>query len=266
VEEANITESRNQYIAKSNTLIQRSRYSLTLQQQRILLFLISKIKPTDTADQEYTFRIGEFCKVCGITASTGDYYATVKDDLLYIRNNGFWLKLEDGRLTTVSWLNKAYIKSDEDGAEITVKFDKEMMPYLFQLQRYYTQYKLKNVLSYQGKYSIRLYEIIRSYYTQRDIERMNDKEIVFSAQEIRELLLIKPIYPAWTDFEKRVIKPAVKEINLYCDEFEVTYQTKKVAHRVSMITFIINPAHHSLRKAKRREDKLNRIPNHSPVD
>lgn len=80
-----IIESREMFVAKSNALIQRSRYSLTLQQQRILLFLISKIKPTDTPEETYTFSIEEFCKVCGITASTGDYYKTIKDDLLYIQ-------------------------------------------------------------------------------------------------------------------------------------------------------------------------------------
>lgn len=259
-----IIESREMFVAKSNALIQRSRYSLTLQQQRILLFLISKIKPTDTPEETYTFSIEEFCKVCGITASTGDYYKTIKDDLLYIRNNGFWIKREDGSYVTAAWLSKAYIIPL--CGEITVKFDEDTMPYLFQLQRFYTQYRLKNVLAFQGKYTIRLYEIIRSHYTQRDIERLKEKEISFSAEEIRDLLLLKPIYPAWTDFEKRVIKSSVDEINMYCDEFRVEYETIKKAHRIAMITFIISPPRHALRIGKRRDDKLNRIPNHSPVD
>ena len=259
-----ITESRNQYVVKSNALIQRSRYTLTLQQQRILLYLISKIKPEDTPEQEYTFSITEFCEVCGIKTSGGEYYQAIKDDLIHIRNNGFWMKLEDGRIATVAWLSKAYIIPL--CGEITVRFDPDTMPYLFQLQRFYTQYRLKNVLAFSGKYTIRLYEIFRSHYTQQDIDRHKEKEISFSAEEIRGLLLLKPIYPAWTDFEKRVIRPAVDEINNYCDEFRVEYETIKKASKVALITFIISPPRHRLRNAKRRDDKLNHITNYSPAD
>lgn len=260
-----ITESRNQFVVKSNNLIQRSRYSMTLQQQRILLYLISKIKPDDTPDEVYTFDIGDFIKVCGITASTGDYYKTVRDDLLHIRNSGFWIKNEDGRYVTVAWLSKASICPLQSGEEITVEFDRDMKPYLFQLQRYYTQYRLKNILAFQGRYSIRLYELLRSHYTQKDIDFFREKQIDYTAEEIREALLLKPLYPAWTDFEKRVIRPAVSEITMYCDEFSVEYETIKKNHRVAIISFVLKPPHHRLRIAKRRDDKINHIPNHSPV-
>lgn len=254
-----ITKSREQYVAKSNTLIQKSRYSLTLQQQRILLYLISKIKPTDTPEQTYTFSIDEFCKVCGIIASTGDYYKTIKEDLLYIRNNGFWLKKEDGSLVTASWLSKAYIIPL--CGEITVKFDEDTMPYLFQLRNFYTQFKLKSVLAFQGKYTIRLYEIIRSFYSQNDIDYLKEKEISYSPKEIRELLLLKPIYPAWKDFIRNVIIPSCNEINTYCDEFHIEYETIKKGREIGLITFIITPPKHRLKISKRRDDKINHITN-----
>ena len=38
---------RNQYVVKANDLIRKTRYNLTTQQQKIVLFAISKIKPTD---------------------------------------------------------------------------------------------------------------------------------------------------------------------------------------------------------------------------
>ena len=259
-----IIKIREQYVAKSNTLIQKSRYSLTLQQQRILLYLISKIKPDDTPEETYTFSIDEFCKVCGITASTGDYYKTIKDDLLYIRNNGFWLKREDGSLATASWLSKAYIIPL--CGEITVKFDEDTMPYLFQLRTLYTQYKLKSVLAFKGKYTIRLYEIIRSYYTQRDIDYLKDKEISFTPKEIREILLLKPIYPMWKDFMRNVINPSCREINTYCDEFHIEVETIKKGREIALITFIITPPKHKLRISRRRDDKINRIENHSPEE
>ena len=50
-------EVRLARVRKANELIQKSRFSLSLQQQKIILYLISKIQPTDTEFHEYKFEI-----------------------------------------------------------------------------------------------------------------------------------------------------------------------------------------------------------------
>lgn len=259
-----IQMEREMYVAKSNELIQKSRYSLTVQQQRILLYMISKIKPTDTADDVYTVSIEDFCRVCGMEPYAGDYYKRIKADLKFLRDHSIWVKRADGSEATVAWFSKAVIVPL--CGTVSVKFDEDMMPYLFRLKNFYTQYKLENVLAFRGKYSVRLYEILRSYYTQRDIDGLKEREVSFSVEEIRSMLLLKPIYPAWAEFERRVIKPSCDEINLLCDEFHLEYEVIKEGHRASLINFILTAPQHRLRIARRRSDRLNRIPNHSPVE
>ena len=48
-----LEEERNQLVVKHNALIQKTRYSLNTQQQKIILYLISKIKPDDDELKEY---------------------------------------------------------------------------------------------------------------------------------------------------------------------------------------------------------------------
>ena len=55
-----IVSMRMNTVVKANDLIQKSRFSLTLQQQKIILYLISKIMPTDENFQLYEFSIPDF--------------------------------------------------------------------------------------------------------------------------------------------------------------------------------------------------------------
>ena len=48
-----ISEERNMFVVKSNDLIEKTRYRLSLEEQRILLYIISKIKPEDEKQLSY---------------------------------------------------------------------------------------------------------------------------------------------------------------------------------------------------------------------
>ena len=58
--------SRKQLVVKSNTLIQEARYSLSVQQQRILLYMISRIDPNQDHSTPCEISITEFCALCGL--------------------------------------------------------------------------------------------------------------------------------------------------------------------------------------------------------
>jgi hypothetical protein len=62
---------REKQVVKANDLIQKSRFSLSLLQQKIVLYLISQISTFDTDFKLYEFDIREFCQVCGIDFDNG---------------------------------------------------------------------------------------------------------------------------------------------------------------------------------------------------
>lgn len=233
---------REQYVVKSNDLIRRTRYDLTTQQQRIVLYAISKIKPDDDINQRYEFNLHELCDACGIRIDDygGYYYKSLKDDIAKLTTRQ-WLTLPDGTMKTISWIGDAVIVPLSD--TVYIKFNENLQPYLFDLKEKYTQYRLQNVLVFRGKYSIRLYEILRSYTTQKALDDELEAETDINVSDLRYLLAVDS-YPRWADFKRFVIEPAVNEINEKSEEIHVDYYPMKGNGKRSIerINFVITRA------------------------
>jgi plasmid replication initiation protein len=224
------------YVVKSNELIQKARYKMTVQQQKLILYAISKIKKNDLPDQRYDLSIDEVCSVMGIEYDAGGtYYKRIKEDLLKLTTR-IWVQFPDRSEGTVSWLSDAYIIPLS--GTVQVKFHEKMTPFLFELQNRYTQYQLSEVLVFKGKYSIRLYELIRSFLTQDELREGKEKEISFSVDELKELLSAQN-YELWNDFNRFVLKKAVDEINKCSDMIRISYDTYKRGKQVSKVNFIV---------------------------
>ena len=230
-------EIQNYYVVKSNELIQKARYSMTVQQQKLILFAISKIKKNDLPDQEYELSIDEICSVCGLELDAGGtYYKRIKDDLLKLTNR-IWVQFPDRSEGTVSWLSDAYIIPLSGTVEI--KFHERMTPFLFELQNRYTQYQLYEVLTLKSKYSIRLYELLRSFIMQDELREGKEKEVSYDLDELKKILFCES-YKRWIDFDRYILRKAVDEINLTSDVIKVSYDTYKRGNKISRVNFIIN--------------------------
>ena len=235
-------ESRQLYVVKANDLIRKTRYSMTAQQQKILLYAISKIRREDQPETEYEINIEELCDACGIEIGQtgGFYYQAIKADLQVLRDRSIWMPTQIGGKmgeVTVSWLAEAAIVPL--CGTVYVTFNKRIAPYLFDLKERYTQYRLENVLVFKGKYTIRLYEILRSYTTQKDLDAGREVEVMFSLDELREKLCCSK-YPRWAEFNRNVIGRAVDEINACNDEINVSYDVYKTGKFVTKVNFIIS--------------------------
>ena len=90
-----ILEIRNKTVIKANDLIQKSRFNLSLQQQKIVLYLISQITAFDEDFKLYEFSIAEFCKVCGIDDTSGKNYTDLKQAIKDIADKSLWITIED---------------------------------------------------------------------------------------------------------------------------------------------------------------------------
>lgn len=232
-------QSQKFYVVKANDLIRKTRYDLTTQQQKIVLFAISKIKPNDDGSTWYEVSIKEICDACGIDMSnTGYYYKAIKDDLQRLTNR-LWVQLPDKREVTVSWISDAEIIPLS--GTVHIRFHEKMAPYLFDLKNRYTQYQLEDVLVFKGKYAIRLYEILRSYTTEQALEAGIEKNVMLSLDELRELLTIDG-YKDWRNFEGKLLKPAIKEINECSDKINIAYETYREGRKIAKINFIIKTA------------------------
>ena len=230
--EENIKNQRFSTVVKSNSLIQKSRFSLSAQQQKILLFIISQINTFDTEFELYEFKITDFCDICGINKDSGNIYQQLKEQIQKISNKSLWIELEDGKETIIRWIEKPYI--DKKSGTIKIRLDEDMKPYLLQLKEKFTEYELIYTLNFKSKYSIRLYEYLKSIH----YGKLRGYNKVIDIDEFQSLL--DSPYKTFRDFNINVLKVAHREINQFSD-IRFDYELIRVGRKVVKIDLIIVP-------------------------
>jgi plasmid replication initiation protein len=223
-----IDNMREYKVIKSNDLIQKSRFSLSTQEQKIVLYIISKIKPTDTELKEHTFSINDFCKICGL-ASSGANYNYIKRTIKKLSDKSIWVILDNGDETLLRWIGRPII--NKKSGYIKLKLDDLMKPYLLQLQEKFTQYELIYTLAMKSQYSIRLYEILKSIQWK--------KTHTYDIDELKKVLGAEN-YISFKDFRVKVVDIAKREIDFFTD-IEVKYTLEKEGRKYSRITFEVKP-------------------------
>ena len=222
-----LLELRSHMVVKGNDLIQNSRFNLQLQEQKIILYLISKIKPDDIELKEYVFEILEFCQVCGLDADNGTNYRNIRQTLKDLRDKSLWVTLQDGSETTLAWIDR--VTMNRNSGTVKIKIDDMMKPYLLQLRERFTQYELMYTLGMKSQYSLRLYELMKSY------EFQHGK--VFDIEDLK-VRLSAVNYARYPDFKRKVLDIAMREINSLTD-INVTYEIIKESRRYAKIMFAI---------------------------
>lgn len=239
-------EVRNQKVRKANELIQKSRFSLSLQQQKIVLYLISQIKPNDEEFKLYEFEIVDFCRACGIEVESGKNYEILKDQIKKIADKSMWITTGNGKSETLlRWIEKPYIT--EGTGKISIRLDKDMKPFLLQLKERYTSYELIWTLHFRSKYTIRLYELIKSIHY-HELETYTKR---YSLEEITALL-DAGTYKTYQTLKTRVLIPATEEITKYSDK-NVSFTPIRKGKKVIGVEFTISTKE-TLQIAKIRSD------------
>lgn len=95
----------------------------------------------------------------------------------------------------------------------------------------YTPNNLNIFLTLGNYYAQRLYELLRLW--------SNTKTTInYSVEELKSLLMVEEKYPLYGDFKRRVIVPAVKNLNK-SKAFEVDFREIKEGRKVESIDFIV---------------------------
>ena len=249
-----IKKSKGYLVVKSNDLIQRNRFELSLPEQKTVAYICSMIQPMQTEESgfqlEYEFKIREYCKICGIDYDNGKNYQDVKATLKKLRDKSMWLTLPDGSETTVGWLAKATTNKKSGIAHI--KLDEDMVPYLFDLKQKFTQYQLYNVLGMKSAFSVRIYELMKSYSFRHTI--------TFELDELKKLLMVEDVksYNRFPDFRRKVLDKAQLEINELTD-INIEFEPIKTGRKVTSIKFIIEEKFKNSRKRIRTSNEKRRL-------
>lgn len=218
-EKIGIATKREYLVVKGNELIQNNRFELSLPEQKTVAFICSMIKPIEAIDRakgvpfqlEYDFNIRDYCKVCGIDYDSGKNYADVKATLKKLSDRSMWVTFPENPDEEVlcRWLSK--VRTNKKSGLAHVELDRDMVPYLFDLGQKFTQYQLYNILAMKSAFSVRIYELMKSYAFQ--------KTKTFEVDELKRLLMVEDVksYSNFNLFKTNVLDKAQEEINELTD-------------------------------------------------
>lgn len=170
----------------------------------------------------------------------------------HLRDRSMWLTLEDGTETLVGWLAK--VTTNKRSGIAKIKLDEDLIPYLFDLGKKFTQYQLYNILAMKSAFSVRIYELLKSYAFQ--------KNKTFDIDELKQLLKVEDTksYKDFSLFRKKVLEKAQEEINELTD-LNIYFKPITKGRKVIKINFQIdqkNPIERMLAGAT-ANDRLNDI-------
>lgn len=235
-------------VVKSNELIQAS-YAMTLNEQRLLLACISQIdsRKAIEADCEFVLTVE---KARDLFYSKGDQrnaYRDLQDASERLFERKVKIALGDNKELLTRFIQS--VEFDQNNGQIMLVFANKIKPYLSQLERNFTQYRLQNVVQLTSTYAVRIYELIVSWTGQN--QSFKEMEI----KEFRELLALEYKYKQFGQLRDKVISPAVEQINESTDfELDISFKKSKRTFKWIQMRFNRKPAAQSAeitRKAAR---------------
>lgn len=227
MENAQVIDAPGSLVVKGNQLI-NSRYTLSLAEMRIFLLILVQIGKNDQEFKRYRIRIRDYAEAIGSRSKS--IHKELKNTVRNMLDRKLYIPKDKG-----GWLQMNLIASGEyipeDGI-LEIEITPKLRPYLLGLKDNFTTYDIKNVLSMQSFYSVRIYEMLKK-------EVYHGRGLDIRVEELREKLDIGPTqYKSYNLFKKRVILQAQKEL-LAKSDLSFEFEEIKEGRRVARIFFKI---------------------------
>lgn len=230
-----------------------ARYEMTETEKNLLYMVVAQVKPEDSESKSYQVSVKEMARITGSERLMAEAYKQAARKLM---TRIFETTLADGDSLIASFIASARFKKGTDIIEI--ELSRHVRPLYVDLNKKYTKVQLAAAISLNSTYAKRIYELLCMY------KNMSDKTFRRSIIDLKNMLWIldsksgKDSYPDWTNFQRRVLDVAVKEINGHTDlsftykpiygdrpgrgrkpvvevEFEVFYQAKPEPAQTSSV-------------------------------
>ena len=224
--------SRNEVVSKANALIE-SCYTINLVAQRVIILAIIEAREQ-----------GSMAEIGGIHhIKASDYerhfecdkttaYRSLKSACESLYESEFVWTDKDAKgrdkINKSRFVQRA--SYCEGGGYVEVMFGNDVIPLITRLSEQYTEYELKQIKDLNSTYALRIFEILMQWLSV-------GKTPPITIENLRTRLGIEEHqYKLMSDFKKRVLDHAIKEIN---DNTNITaaYEQHKEGRRIVGFTF-----------------------------
>lgn len=237
-------------VVKDNSLINAS-YTLGLVEQRLVLLAIIEARETGKGvDTETFLEIHAQHYADRFHVDVKNTYSMLSDAVLTLFNRQVtYMTIDEKRnkpeKRVVRWVSG--ISYVEGSGIVKLRFAPEIVPLITRLEENFTWYELMQVANL-NIYATRLYELLVCW-------RSTGKTPIIEIHDFRSKLgLLENEYKAMCDFKKRVLNPAIKQINEHTD-ITVKVEQHKAGRSITGFSFKLK------QKQKLKSVELNRDQN-----
>ena len=229
--EIHMTQPLERKVTQDNALISAS-YSMTLDEKRLLMALISKIDPTSkawkTGSLSVEITITEWAELYSIKG--GNTYERLNEASKRLYNRSVRIKGDSKKGKEIRWLSAR--EYNEGEGVVILTFANPILKYLTSLFDQFTSYDLLGVSGLKSMHSVRLYELACQY--------KSTGWRYMTLDELREALDLQDSYVRWVDLRKYVLDKSCREVTQKSD-YIIAYEAVKKGRGVDAIKLFIKP-------------------------
>ena len=217
-------------VCKANKVTEAG-YKLSLNEQRIILACIAQVNSIEELFKTDRFELTakDFAKLYGIAEDKA--YQTLKEIAEQLFERYVIIDNPDPDEPTLKYTKTRWVSSIDyipEKGKIAVYFAVRMLPYLGKLRGEFTKYKLEHIGKMTSIYAIRLYELLVQW------QKTGSREV--EIDWLKKQFEIEDGYNSMCDFKKRVLDPAVNDINTHSN-LQVSWTQRKSGRRVTHFIF-----------------------------
>lgn len=215
------TDLSDQVVAMANDMV-KGTSKLTLTEAKLLRLLIMQVKPTDKDFAMFSMKVEDFAKTLNVKKSNVyhemDRITThLMKEVIYIGDGNpkhAWQRFP--------WLTYA----SYDRGVLKIALNRFLKPYILGLQKWYTTYKIEDIIGFASIYSLRLYELLAmALKDQKPYGEMKARTYI-DLDTIRRATNTTEKYIRISQFKQRVLDIAVRDINEK-SRYHISYEDYK---------------------------------------
>lgn len=232
-------------VYKANELVEAG-YRLSLAEQRMIVLSLGQIDSRNLNQKHVTIYAKDYAKQWGVNEDNA--IREIKQASKRLFERYITLKNDDDTLK-FRWIQETVVHHKGEG-RVSFTFSDRILPFLFELDFNLgvTKYELLSVSGFSSVYSFRLYELA--------VKLLGMQNQVVELDEIRRILQLENKYQEMREFNRKVLNPALNDINEKSDLLLVLEPVKR-GRRV--VAFKFNIAKKAKSKDVPKSDGVRKI-------
>ena len=247
-------------VVKDNALMNAS-YNLDLVEQRLILLAIIEARESGkgiNANDPLTVHAESYINQFGVHRVTA--YQALKDacEDLFARQFSYQEINERGNTENVRsrWVSE--IRYVDAEATVKLVFSPIVIPLITRLEERFTQYEMQQISDLSTGYAIRLYELLICW-------RTTGKTPIIELTDFRQKIgVLENTYQAMNDLKKRVLEPALKQVNERTD-ITASYEQHKKGRTITGFSFKFKQKKKTEPETPKNSDSSQRIEKPSQI-